>query len=469
MNDAVPHGTQHATTTGLDPRIDAELVDLGWRNAKVATFVGPVVVITLLIGLIGHVGTVGIWGWFAVAAIALAVRTLMVWRYFASAPEGTAKLRWGSAYLLSVFLVIGSWGATGPLFLHQLEPLRQAFLIAVVCGVAGGTIAGISSNRIATLFGLPLLLLPLAVGAFVIGSEVMILLGILIVVYCAYLVRVGVEQYRFNKAALTLRFERADMAKRLGDALESEERANRAKSEFLANMSHELRTPLNAILGFSEMMKVDIFGSRVPKRYREYADLIHQSGRHLLDLINDVLDISKAEAGALDLDESRFELNDHIHGCIELLASVARKSDVTLSGPGPKGGGKEIVVLADERKVRQILFNLISNAVKFTPAGGKVDVAMDRSDDGAVVITVADNGIGMSVDQVERSLLPFVQVDQGYARRYQGTGLGLPLSKTLTELHGGRFEIDSRLGEGTSVRFILPARRVVGGKASERA
>ncbi|HYM04112.1 MAG TPA: ATP-binding protein [Stellaceae bacterium] len=233
------------------------------------------------------------------------------------------------------------------------------------------------------------------------------------------------------------------------------EAASRVKSEFLATMSHELRTPLNAIIGFSEIIR-DALMAPVDSRYRDYARDIHESGHHLLRLINDVLDLSKVEVGRLELHNEPVAIGDLLQECLRLVGDRARKASVELAVEAPVDVP---MVLADALRLKQIVLNLLSNAVKFTPAGGWVKVSATRSADGSVSITVADNGIGMTPDDIPRALEPFRQLDSRLARRFEGTGLGLPLAKTLTELHRGTLTIESAVGVGTAVTVSLPADR----------
>ena len=244
------------------------------------------------------------------------------------------------------------------------------------------------------------------------------------------------------------------------------ERASRIKSEFLANMSHELRTPLNAIIGFSEIMIGGSFGSIDNPRYREYLDDIRRSGEHLLSLINDILDLSKAEAGRLELIEETMDLAEIVAGSARLVSTRALRSDVALR--------VDVVpdlpaLRADRRKLQQILLNLLTNAVKFTPAGGRVEIAASRAPDGGVAVTVADTGIGIAKEDIPKTLEPFSQVGRAAAREQEGTGLGLPLTRRLVDLHGGRFTLDSVLGVGTVATVWLPPERCVARPPAEEA
>jgi signal transduction histidine kinase len=244
----------------------------------------------------------------------------------------------------------------------------------------------------------------------------------------------------------------------LRDAKDQAEAASRTKSEFLANMSHELRTPLNAMIGFSEIIHQQIFGPIGEARYIDYAKDIHASGTHLLQVINDILDISKAEAGKVELREDPVDLARALATCAKLVTPRAEAGQVRLEIAVPEDAPQ---LLADEQRFRQIALNLLSNAVKFTPPGGRVRAACAREKDGGLRLEIADTGIGMREQDIPRALEPFGQIDSALARRFEGTGLGLPLTKKLVELHGGALELRSRPGEGTAAIVRFPAARCV--------
>ncbi len=233
--------------------------------------------------------------------------------------------------------------------------------------------------------------------------------------------------------------------------------ASEAKTQFLANMSHELRTPLNAILGFADMMATMPENKLPRSKVYEYSRVIVESGRHLLALISDLLDLTKAESGKLELAEESCDLLEIVEGCLSHMTPIARKSGIALVFDRPAEGSFRL--RADERKLRQVLLNLLSNALKFTPEDGSVTVALETPADGGTVLSVADTGIGMTASEVIEALEPFAQISNTYTRQQQGTGLGLPLSKRLVELHGGRMTIKSRPGEGTTVTIRLPRDR----------
>ena len=239
----------------------------------------------------------------------------------------------------------------------------------------------------------------------------------------------------------------------LREAKEAAVTANNAKSEFLANISHELRTPLNAVIGFSEVMIQEVFGPIGSDRYRDYAGDIRQSGLHLLGVINDLLDFSKLEAGRLELHVEDISPATIMDKCIRMMRQRAETENLALLTD--TGDAADAVIQGDDRKITQVMINLVSNAIKFTPAGGIVRLSICRSDDGVDII-VSDSGIGMSENDIDLALAPFGQVDSLLNREHTGTGLGLPLSMSLIELHGGRMSIDSMPGKGTTVTVHLP-------------
>ncbi|MBK1699049.1 sensor histidine kinase [Rhodovibrio salinarum] len=241
------------------------------------------------------------------------------------------------------------------------------------------------------------------------------------------------------------------------EAKNTAEEANRTKSDFLAQMSHELRTPLNAILGFSEIMQSEALGPIGTPQYKGYIADIATSAQHLSQMINDVLDVAKLEAGKFQIYEDVVNPAELIDRALRIVTPRARDAGVELTKPQIPAG---ITLLADEQKLLQVLLNLLSNAIKFTPSGGHVSLKAEVDGTGAYGLSITDTGIGMSAKDQEVALSPFGQVDSSLSRRYEGTGLGLPLSKALVELHGGRLEIDSAPEAGTSVRVTLPIGRV---------
>jgi two-component system, cell cycle sensor histidine kinase PleC len=265
--------------------------------------------------------------------------------------------------------------------------------------------------------------------------------------------------YRLDQDS-RLRFEVEDLARELEEARDEAlrkrfeaETANASKTAFLANMSHELRTPLNAILGFSEIIAKEVFGDVGSPRYAEYASDIHSSGAHLLSLINDLLDVAKIEAGRMEIEPCEMDVRKCFDTALKIIAVKARERRQELAIEVDPNAPP---LFADERALKQILINLVSNAVKFTPEGGRITVLGSRARDGSFQIMVEDNGPGIPREKLDKIFKPFSQVDNRYDRQGGGTGLGLALVRGLAELHGGRAWLESEQGKGCRAFVILP-------------
>jgi len=265
------------------------------------------------------------------------------------------------------------------------------------------------------------------------------------------------DERRALEKSLALSAQRAEAARE--EALlakDMAEKASHAKSSFLANMSHELRTPLNAVLGFSEIIHTEMYGPNGDTRYRDYAGLIHSAGTHLLDLIGDILDMSKIEAGKLELHRERVNTAALVRECVELVGERAAAGGIELD---MRDALTPVFVSADRRALKQILLNLLSNAIKFTPIGGII--ALGVRDEGALChLTVSDTGVGIAAAEIDRLGNPFVQLSNN-SGKHAGTGLGLALVRGLSELHGGRMRIHSIEGQGTTVTVLLPIKAPV--------
>ena len=279
----------------------------------------------------------------------------------------------------------------------------------------------------------------------------LIVLGILAI----FVLRAVRQEESWGNALMEREIKLSSQAVELAAARDLAETANRARGEFMANMSHELRTPLNAILGFSEILERGLFGPLGDPRYREFAADIHSSGTHLLEVISNILDLAKVDAGKLELFELDFDIVETMQSCGRLISETANAGGVTLE---VRLLANPVYIQGDETRVRQILLNLLSNAVKFTPRGKTVTLSGEAVEDG-FILRVIDTGIGMTEDETVLAMQPFYQIDSSLARRYEGTGLGLPLTKSLVTLHDGVMDIKSIPGEGTTVTIWLPRQR----------
>ena len=283
---------------------------------------------------------------------------------------------------------------------------------------------------------------------------------------------IGIDITERKEMDVTLRNAHADLERRVAErtnelSQEIAERklaenkarvASQAKSDLMANMSHELRTPLNAIIGFSSAIKEQMFGPVGHNKYLEYIDDINSSGQHLLELINDILDVSAIEAGSLKLKEENIEIAGVVDSSINMLKTRSERGKVKVTSFVDKTAP---LIFADERRMKQIVLNLLSNAVKFTPEGGEISVRGNNNDDGTYSIEVIDNGIGMNDEETIIAMSAFGQVDSGHNRIHEGTGLGLPLTQGLMKLHGGSLEIESIKNQGTIITVTFPKNRVI--------
>ena len=245
---------------------------------------------------------------------------------------------------------------------------------------------------------------------------------------------------------------------RLANEKQKAEGANRAKSQFLANMSHELRTPLNAIIGFSDIMKEEMFGPMGMPKYREYAKLVHSGGQHLLAIVNDVLDMSRIEVGKIELSDDQVELKSLFDEVQKMMSFAAQKKRIALVVGRLEAGAP--LVRCDRLRLRQVLLNLMGNAVKFTPEGGTIRIDTEFPDTGGVKIAVTDTGVGIPEDQLAHVMEPFGQVEEAYTREHGGAGLGLPISKALIEQHAGTLTLASTRGIGTTLTIFFPEERI---------
>jgi two-component system cell cycle sensor histidine kinase PleC len=376
-------------------------------------------------------------------------------------PDYTAVARWQRRLVMTQFVMSSVWGLAPWLLWDDGSPLNQVFLGAVTVAVLSSLVISRANHAGVFFAGI----VPLTVGAslrFAFGNSLLdYTIAVLLPLAAAQLYSDGHRLMRRIDQDSRLRFQVEDLARELEETRDEAlrkrfeaETANASKTAFLANMSHELRTPLNAILGFSEIIAQECFGPAGSPRYKEYANDIHASGAHLLSLINDLLDVAKIEAGKMDIEPHPIDSRRAFDIALKLIAAKAREKhqelviDIEASAPP---------LYADERALKQILINLVSNAVKFTPEGGRISVVGGLARDGGFQIAVHDNGPGIPREKLDKIFTPFSQVDNRYDRQAGGTGLGLALVRGLAELHGGRAWLESEPGKGCSAYVVLPA------------
>jgi two-component system cell cycle sensor histidine kinase PleC len=414
------------------------------------------------------VGSNHLAGWYCQMMLGLVPQVIVLSRFPAGPLDGEQTHRWGRIVAVANLFFIANWASLG-LWMwaggdkNSNHIMIQLLLAATLAAHAAGTGACRTIARPALVFYLvAMTLVPLqgiAFGPTALRSWAMALSAPLYVVFIAMVARRNEKRAR---AAAILAQERDSlMAELVMAKLESDrgrekaEAASIAKSQFLANMSHELRTPLNAILGFSELIASRIFGKE-PERNYEYAELIHSSGKHLLALINDILDLAKIEAGRWKLEDIELDLHVVVRDALQLVAWRARDNRVMLVNAIPPDLA---LIRGDERAIKQILLNLLSNAVKFTPPHGRITAFANINGEG-LAFGVADTGVGIAPEDHARVFDSFGQGKHDIAVADKGTGLGLAIVKGLVEAHGGHISLESEVGKGTRVTVQLPADRL---------
>lgn len=447
----------HAETNPVEGRVCVGRIETLIRQQPVALVVNLLNSVLLAVVLSTVWPVEGLTVWVAAVWAAGALRTAFWWRYRGEL-AGPAEARRASGQFMALACVSGLiWGMSGVLFLPDSPMVLQGFIVFVLGGMSAGAVGTMSSHMPGFCAFVALTLLPTIGRLFIEGGLLYVTMGVMGLVYVLALVVTARNQNRTLSDSLALQFEKSDLIEELSEACTRAKAANIAKSTFVANVSHELRTPLNAIIGFSEIIQKEVFGPTGHQRYREYAQDIFDSGKHLLSLINDILDLSKIELDKYDLQEQWINLTPMIEDSIRMMRGRADDEGVILVHQPPF----ELPDLyADPRAVKQILLNLISNAVKFTNAGGCVGVQAFPDEAGCMFLSITDTGIGMTQEEVITAMAPFGQIDSPLSRKYDGTGLGLPLVKRMIDLHEGSLEIESAPGTGTRIILRFPPDRL---------
>jgi two-component system cell cycle sensor histidine kinase PleC len=436
-----------AATTARNTRVTSPL----WAGA---------VAILCSTGIFGHVSFAHTLFVPLAVSVGIGANGLMASAYeHYSEQEGEVDA-WLHCFVVMQAFASASWGLMPWLCWEPGNALNHMFLAACAMAVIAGLVVARGSNMIMYLANLMPLSLMMS-ARFLLGDSVTdMAMGVLAPLMAFQMWYTGRPLVLRMGEDARLRFKVEDLARELeetrDDALRKRfeaETANASKTAFLANMSHELRTPLNAILGFSEIISQECFGPVGSERYRDYAGDIHTSGAHLLSLINDLLDVAKIESGRMDIALNPLDAARTFDLALKLISANAREKQQSLVIAVEETAPP---LYADERAVKQILINLVSNAVKFTPVGGRIDVIAGRAANGDFQILVRDNGPGIPDDKLEMIFTPFNQVDNRFDRQAGGTGLGLALVRGLAQLHGGNAWVESEFGRGCSVFVTLP-------------
>lgn len=454
-------------------RTQRDLVDVAYRATANGIFAHFIVIPTVAVFLLDVASPRVVLPW-AAAFMAVALWRLYCRTRFlktAAAEVAAAARAWRRRLRVGMALTGIGWGAAIWLFYPNGSTALELMVPFILIGMSGGAAATAAGVRSAyPYFAFPALI-PLAVRLVQQGEPAYIALAGMVLIFVVVTNRLAHRAHETLARSVSLGHENrqlleeaerqrgmletavADRTKELRAERDRADAANRAKSDFLANVSHELRTPLNAIIGFSDSILIGIFGPLTNPRYKEYVTDIRNSGAVLLELINDLLDLSAIEVGQVGLAVENVDMAGVCGDSIRLLEDRARHGGVALSFDSDPGVGP---VAGDRRRLNQIVVNLLTNAVKFTPAGGAVKLELRRGADDGTVLHVVDSGIGMSPEEIETALHPFMRGGRAYVRNIEGTGLGLPLANNLVIAHGGRLDIVSASGEGTAVTVSFP-------------
>jgi signal transduction histidine kinase len=365
--------------------------------------------------------------------------------------EFSATRNWNALYVTISVILGASFGAAALARGHLSMDFRGRLISSALLS------AGIMSTCLVGLSALDMTPDPSIVVRN--DTALPVLFGISLTAVVMLIASLGIVGALIDRYVAEIELAKHDLERTsagLAAALKAAEAANEVKARFLANMSHELRTPLNAIIGFSDVLKNELLGPLGEQRYREYASDIGESGGHLLHLVNDILELSKVDAGQIKLFDQIIDLNNTIAVCVRQMNQEAERRGVLLSA---ELDSNLSLLRADEHRLRQIVLNLLSNAIKFTPSRGQVCVSTYSCASG-LAITIADTGIGMTAEEIPVALTRFGQIDNRLSRRYEGAGLGLPLAKHLAELHGATLDIESERDVGTKVTVMFPVERI---------
>jgi two-component system cell cycle sensor histidine kinase PleC len=451
--------------SGAKPEFDYELLSMFARNQLSAAVTTPLLATIVAMGAMFWAPPREFLIWLATVIVAKGI-LIALCRQFIKAPRDEARTPlWRGKITAAEFLYGVCWASVAFISPETQSEASHTFIFATLLVVISMRVL-FASTTMPLVYAGTLPMVAAVVLSFAMLHNpfywAMAAMAVGVYIYFIWLMKglnatvVAMLEFRAEKDALIAELEQAKSIS--DDARLRAEEANLAKSRFLATMSHELRTPLNAILGFSEIMRAEILGPHANPTYKEYAGDIHQSGQHLLNLINEILDISRIEAGRYELREAPVDVADVVADCQRLLRLRAENKGLKLIEDFEPRLPK---LWADERAIRQICLNLLSNAIKFTPRGGIVTLKIGRTALGGQFLSVKDTGPGIPENEIPRVLKSFGQGSLAHENAEGGTGLGLPITKGLTELHDGTFELKSKLRHGTEVIIAFPRKRVI--------
>ena len=460
-NSALPESGSYSTSG----KLAADQLRLAAKNLRPNSWLMPAFATVICVMFYRWMPLTRLAVWWGAVAICGAPLGFVCDRFVKLKDDEARRPAWRHRAMLTYFLFTVAWSSMGFLLWDQSNDQQHMFVMIILACTLAGNAALIGASRELTTIGLAVYGAALTLSPLQEGGVLYNGLALMALMYTGYLAHLSRNFYSTARNMLLLRDDKSELIVALAtsktesdEARDRAEAASRAKSEFLANMSHELRTPLNAIIGFSEILQSEAHGPRVSPKYREYIGDVHDAGQHLLNVINDILDLSKVEAGRAELNEEVLDVRAGIAGALTVIHPRLRQLGHRLLLDIPD----DLPLLrADALRLKQILINLLSNAVKFTPSAGRIEVATAVNGEGGLQIAVSDSGIGIAKGDIAKALAPFGQVESSLNRRFEGTGLGLPLTKKLVELHQGRLRIDSEPGQGTVVTVIFPATRVV--------
>jgi signal transduction histidine kinase len=404
--------------------------------------------------------------WLAATALVAGLRILLHRRFLRATASGRCNACWAHYFCIGSFASGLLWGGLALGLPASGDANQFIFLTLVAAGMTAGALTTIAAYLPAYLAYAGAFIVPLAVVSLMHPDHYIAATGGLMLLY---LLVIGLAARNLSQAVsrtIEIRVDNEVLRNSLKQAHIERDEARTEKWSTLAQLSHELRTPLNAILGFSEAMREQIFGPLGNDRYRDYAAHIHSSGQHLLTLTVELLQLSQGEAGKLELNEIVVDLAAITRNCLDVMTPAAQEAELTLKNLVPTGLP---LIRADETKIRQMLFYLVDNAIRFTPPHGEASIEASAAANGGIDLVVRDTGIGMKAEDIPLALQPFGRIASPLKHENEGMGLGLPISKRLAELHGAELAISSKPGKGTACTISFPASRCVAAAKTDRS